>query len=170
MEDLSMVLTNSPWNIKGSPLFLKRWENDETYEEITFQKAVLWFQIHRLPFEWMTTENAISIAKKLGGLVEVDNQDHSKPSRTSFLRIRALIPIEDPLPTGILLQHPPKPPAAISYQYECLLEFCYDCGRIGHSPFHCTEVTDPLLEGKYGPKLKASPPNANWVETLLPAH
>jgi hypothetical protein len=101
--------------------------------------------------------------------VEIDNQDLSKPSRTSFLRIRALIPIEDPLPTGFLLQRPPKQPTVISYQYECLSEFCYDCGRLGHPSYHCNEVLDPLMEGKYGPKLKASPPNANRVEMLLPA-
>ena len=28
----------------------------------------------------MTTENAISIAESLGGLVEVDNEDNSKPT------------------------------------------------------------------------------------------
>jgi hypothetical protein len=41
-EDLCRVLNNSPWNIKGFPLFLKRWENDETFEDIDFQKAAIW--------------------------------------------------------------------------------------------------------------------------------
>jgi hypothetical protein len=71
MDDLYKALNNSPWNIKGAPLFLKCWENDETFEEINFQKAVFWVQIHGLPLEWMTAENAISIAESLGDLIEV---------------------------------------------------------------------------------------------------
>jgi hypothetical protein len=169
-EDLSKVLNNSPWNIKGTPLFLKRWENDETFEDITFQKAAFWVQVHGLTLEQMTTENAISIAENLGGLVEIDNLDNSKPTRKSFLRIRALIPIEDPLPTGFILHRPPKAPALISYQYERLSDFCYDCGRLGHQSFHCPEMPNSTIKGKYGPKLKARPAFLNRVETLLPTH
>jgi hypothetical protein len=39
LKDISRVLKNSPWNIKGTPLFLKRWSYDETFEEIDFVKA-----------------------------------------------------------------------------------------------------------------------------------
>jgi hypothetical protein len=61
-EDLFRVLNNSPWNIKGFPLFLKLLENDKTYEDIDFQKAAIWVQVHGLPLEKITVENAISIA------------------------------------------------------------------------------------------------------------
>jgi hypothetical protein len=40
-DDLARVLKNSPWNIKGTSLFLKCWENDETYEEVNFLKAAI---------------------------------------------------------------------------------------------------------------------------------
>jgi hypothetical protein len=48
-EDLTMVLNSSPWDIKGAPLCLKRWENDETFEEMDFSKATIWIQVHSLP-------------------------------------------------------------------------------------------------------------------------
>lgn len=136
-DDLSRVLNNSPWNIKGSPLFLKRWENDETYEDIDFLKAAIWVQVHGLPLDKITVENAISIAASLRGLVEVDNMNNMKPCRKSFPRIRVLIPLDEPLATRFLLQRPPKQPAPISYQYKRLSEFCYAYGRLGHLSFSC---------------------------------
>jgi hypothetical protein len=114
-KDLNRVLQNSPWNIKGTPLFLKRWSSDETFYEIDFVKAPIWVQVHGLPLDRMNNANAAIIVDSLGGLVEVDNLDCSKPCRKSFLRIRVLLPLEDPLPTGFILHRPPKQPAIISY-------------------------------------------------------
>jgi hypothetical protein len=168
-EDLSRVLDNSPWNINGSPLFLKRWENDETFDDIGFSKAAIWVQVHGLPLEKMTVTNATRIAESLGGLVEIDNLDNLKPCRKSFLRIRVLIPLEEPLATGFLLQRPPKPPTQIYYQYERLSEFCYSCGRLGHLSFECPVSPCPAEAGTYGPKLKAKSPFANRVELLMPS-
>jgi hypothetical protein len=130
--DLSRVLDNSPWNIKGSPLFLQRWENDDTFEDLDFSKGAFWIQVHGLPLEWMTTENASSIGNSLGVLLEVDNADKLKPNRKGFLRIRVLINLKEPLATGFLHHRPPKAPAKIQYQYERLSDFCYACGRLGH--------------------------------------
>jgi hypothetical protein len=107
-EDLNKVLQNSPWNIKGTPLFLKRWSSDETFDEIDFVKAPIWVQVHGLPLDRMNNANAAIIADSLGGLVEVDNSDCSKPCRKSFLRIRVLLPLKDPLPTGFILHRPSK--------------------------------------------------------------
>ena len=112
-DDLSKVLNYSPWNINGSPLFLKRWENDETFDDIDFSKAAIWLQVHGLPLEKMTVTNATKIADCIGGLVEVDNLENLKPYRKSFLRIWVLIPLEEPLATGFMLQRPPKPPTQV---------------------------------------------------------
>ncbi|XP_059436697.1 uncharacterized protein LOC132169728 [Corylus avellana] len=168
LEDLSRVLNNSPWNINGSPLFLKRWENDETFDDIGFSKAAIWVQVHGLPLDKMTVANAKIIAESIGGLVEVDNMDNMKPCRKSFLRIRVLIPLDEPLATGFILQRPPKPPAQVFYQYERLSEFCYACGRLGHLSFACPVIPRPPDSGIFGPKLKAKSPYANRVELLLP--
>jgi hypothetical protein len=165
-EDLAMVLNSSPWNIKGAPLCLKRWENAETFEEMDFSKATIWIQVHSLPLNRMNTANATIIAESLGGSVQVDNSDNLKPSRKSFLRIRVFLPLNDPLPTGFLLQRASKPPAKITYQFERLLEFCYACGRLGHLFAFCPLDPHPLITGRYDPKLKADAPYVNRVELL----
>jgi hypothetical protein len=130
-------------------------------------KAPIWVQVHGLPLDRMNNANAAIIAESIGGLVEVDKPDCSKPCRKSFLRIRVLLPLEDPLPTGFLLQRPPKQPVIISYQFERLSEFCYACGRLGHLSYQCPIIPRPPENGRYGPALKARPPLANRVELLL---
>jgi hypothetical protein len=166
--DLSRVLDNSPWNIKGSPLFLQRWENDDTFEDLDFSKGAFWIHVHGLPLEWMTTENASSIGNSLGVLLEVNNADKLRPNRKGFLRIRALINLKEPLATGFLHHRPPKALAKIQYQYERLSNFCYACGRLGHLSFACPIVPQPPDIGIYGVHLKASSPKVSRVEVTIP--
>lgn len=63
----------------------------------------------------MTNENATSIGKSLGVLLEVDNVDKSKPNRKGFLRICVFINLKNPLVTGFLHHRLPKAPAQIVY-------------------------------------------------------
>jgi hypothetical protein len=50
-----------------------------------------WVQVHNLPSELMTVENAKSISASLGELLVVDNADNLRPSRKGFLRFRVLL-------------------------------------------------------------------------------
>jgi hypothetical protein len=91
VEDLNKVSDNSPWNIKGSPLFLKRWNNDASIEDIDFSKGAFWVQVHGPHLDMMSVENANSIGVSLSDLLEVDNSDNMKRSQKSFMRIHVLI-------------------------------------------------------------------------------
>jgi hypothetical protein len=68
LEDFERVLENSPWNIKGSPLFLKSWSKSEAIEDLDFTKAAYWVQVQNLPMDLMTVENVENIGASLGGL------------------------------------------------------------------------------------------------------
>ncbi|XP_059454884.1 uncharacterized protein LOC132185076 [Corylus avellana] len=152
LEDLTRVLENSPWNIKGSPLFLKKWSHEDAIEDLDFLKAAYWVQIHNLPLDLVTVENA---------------NDNLKPSRKSFLRIRVLLNLLNPLVPGFTHHRPPKAPLWVQYKYERLSDYCYTCGRLGHLSFSCPVDPKPPDHGRYGDKLKASPPNTNRVVQLI---
>ncbi|GLT68115.1 hypothetical protein SLA2020_403740 [Shorea laevis] len=167
MDDLHHVLDYSPWNIKGSPLFLKYWATDAAIEDFDFNKGEYWIQVHGLPLDMMTTDNAAAIGASLGDFISCDNADNSKPSRKSFLRIRVSINLLLPLSPGFTHHRPPKPPIWIQYKYERLSDYCYVCGRLGHLSFNCVESPNPLGYGYYGAILKASSPKYNRVIQLI---
>jgi hypothetical protein len=88
MKDLSRVLDISPWNINGTPLFLKYWDNVSTYSDIDFSTAAFWVQVHGLPLDMMSEKNARSIGSCLGDLLEIDDAYSGQFCRKSFLMLR----------------------------------------------------------------------------------
>ncbi|XP_059440565.1 uncharacterized protein LOC132173020 [Corylus avellana] len=167
LEDLHRVLDYSPWNIKGSPLFLKRWSAEDAIADLDFTKAAYWVQVHNLPLELMTVDNAENIGASLGELLELDNVDNSKPARKGFLRFRVLLNLLNPLNPGFTYNRPPKAPLWVQYMYERLSDYFYICGRIGHLSFACPVEPRPPDHGRYGDKLKASSPKTSRVVQIF---
>lgn len=52
------ILDQSPWNIKGCLLVLKPWDSDESVEEVNPEITPLWIQVHGLPLNLSTKEEA----------------------------------------------------------------------------------------------------------------
>ena len=167
LEDLHKVLDFSPWNMKGSPLFLKRWYAEEAIEDLDFTKAAYWVQVHNLPLELITVANAENISASLGVLLEVDNANCSKPARKGFLRFRVLLNLLNPLIPGFTHHRPPKAPLWVQYMYKRLSNYCYTCGRIGHLSFVCPVDPRPPANGKYGEMLKAKSPKTSRVVQII---
>jgi hypothetical protein len=167
LEDLERVLDNSLWNIKGSPLFLKRWSKSEAIEDLDFTKAPFWVQVHKLPLELMTVKNAENIGASLGDLLVVDNADNLKPTRKSFLRFKVMLDLLKPLVLGFTHHRPPSSPIWVQYKYERLSDYCYTCGRIGYLSYSCPVDPRPPDHGRYDDNLKARPPNTSQIVHLI---
>ncbi|KAL7259169.1 hypothetical protein ACSBR1_005131 [Camellia fascicularis] len=105
--------------------------------EIQFTWCPFWIQIHGLPLEKMTKANGEIISHKLGRLLRVEAHCEGLLLYRNFLRIRVEIDVTKPLPRGFHLARGVSSPVAgvpswISFKYEKLSDFCFDCGRIGH--------------------------------------
>ena len=61
-----------PWNIEGYPLILKMWNQNMAVEDIDFSSLPLWIQVHDLPIELLSKENAEEIGAMVGEVLEVD--------------------------------------------------------------------------------------------------
>ena len=69
--DRRRILELRPWNIEGYALILKHWNKKQTAEDVDFSSLQIWVQIHGLPIEYMSKENAEKIGVLVGKVVEV---------------------------------------------------------------------------------------------------
>lgn len=69
-------------------------------QELDLYKSAFWVQIHGLPREMLTINNAERIGKVLGNLLEVDKAAIFGVTLRSYLRIRVEIDIKKPLQEG----------------------------------------------------------------------
>lgn len=74
----------------------------------------------------------------------------------NLLEIKVEFDVSMPLKIGFLFPCPFGNPVKISFKYEKLSNFCYHCGRIGHSINSCGDL-ESLSDVKYGPDLGADP-------------
>lgn len=66
------VLEQRPWNIRGFHMLVRDWPPGSSLHEINLKMSIFWVQIHGLPLEYMTNQNAEKIARKLGNFIQVE--------------------------------------------------------------------------------------------------
>lgn len=154
------VYNDGPWNVMGSLLCLQRWVPEFTMFEIPFTHCPFWIQIHGVPFEGISRENATKIGSKIGDVLEVEDPIIEKRITRGFMRVRVSINITKPLVTGFWVPRKEFPKVWVMLLYEKLQDFCYNCGVIGHEQKECKEEKAMSLikddAPRYGPGLGVS--------------
>ncbi|KAL7164604.1 hypothetical protein ACSBR2_040493 [Camellia fascicularis] len=159
-EDRALILRTAPWSVMENLLVLQPLQIGKAISEVDFTYSPFWVQVHGLPMEKMMRRNGHIIAETIGKLVGVEAPTDGLLLARSFLRVRVEVNTSLPLPRGFLLKRQ-KPDSTgktdlwVVFKYECLSDFCYDCGRIGHDNKSCKFVTREVgkLSG-YGPELR----------------
>lgn len=124
--------------------------------DVVFTHCQFWIQIHGLPVDKMNRANAELMGRRFGRLLAVENSIDGILLGRSFLRVRAEVKLDDPLPKGFFLRRKSGCGSNlwISYKYEKLIDYCYTCGRIGHENKNCKFVSREAGERfGYGPEL-----------------
>ncbi|XP_050263948.1 uncharacterized protein LOC126708186 [Quercus robur] len=172
--DKKRILELGPWNIEGFPLILKQWHQNMSVDDLDFSSIPLWVQIHGLPIEYMSKENAEEIGALVGEVLEVDFTGSGGVCMSKFLRVKVEIKVEDPLLSGFFLDRNTQPNLWIRFKYERIAEFCFKCGRLGHLKARCiwadAEVQPNSKEPfGLGPWMKAEAASyraSRWVEFI----
>lgn len=150
-----------PWAVKGHIISLHQQDHVLTFEEILFHATTFWVQAHNIPRNRMSTGNAVKFDNHIGVFV----QEHQAPKGLPpppqyFLQFKVLVDTRVPLKMGVYMKREDGSMLWISIKYERLSDFCFDCGKLGHSKSACvSDITekkeDPHFE--FGPWLRTPP-------------
>lgn len=82
----------------------------------------------------LTTEvNVQHLAKEIGEYIQLKDPAKAR----GFIRARVMVNTRNPLITGYWLPRYEEKDTWVEFRYECLQDFCYKCGRIGHAMNKC---------------------------------
>ncbi|KAK2988805.1 hypothetical protein RJ640_004107 [Escallonia rubra] len=88
----------------------------------------------------MSKTNAEKIGSKLGIVQDIDFTTKGNLSWFKFLRIQVKLDITHPLATGFTRTTSQINSSWIRIQYERLPDFCFNCGRLGHTNKGCEHL------------------------------
>lgn len=127
-------------------------------EDMEFRYVSIWCRFHKLPYACFTRASAEAIGSLLGMVEKVDIRDESCPDWGRSLRIKIQVDVLRPLKRGIFLKSGSKGEDKwIPITCEKLPDFCYGCGRLGHTIKECEDkINSSGGELLYGPFLRES--------------
>ncbi|KAL7168773.1 hypothetical protein ACSBR2_033920 [Camellia fascicularis] len=155
-DDQNQILCDGPWSLIGSLLVLCPPYPRANGCRSGFSMAPLLDASSWLPFNNMTKRTSEILGRRISQRLHVKAYQEGLLLNRSFLRIRVEVNTQNPLPRGLWLQRTSKGKEIwISFKYEKLSDFCYDCGRLGHDNKVCKFVTREQGQvSGYGPELR----------------
>ncbi|KAJ1394180.1 Zinc finger, CCHC-type [Sesbania bispinosa] len=157
VEKVKKVLEEGPWFIMGHLLSVQYWIPEVSVFEINFDHVYFWVQLHRLPLEYMTVNNARKVAQKIGTVHSIEDPFVEGQLRRPFFRVRVKVNIKKPLLTGFWVPRKDLPRTWIFIKYERLQDYCYNCGILGHDYRRCKKEKEMTVHiqnrPRYGPNL-----------------
>ncbi|KAJ1442559.1 hypothetical protein SESBI_00925, partial [Sesbania bispinosa] len=110
---------DAPWNVMGYLLSLQPWYQDRPMDRVSFNRIPFWVQLHGLPLERFNFQFVAKIGKRLGHILIVENPYVQGRLLRSFYRIRFIMNISKPFPTGCLVPTVnQKDHVWVSFKYE----------------------------------------------------
>ncbi|GLT75917.1 hypothetical protein SLA2020_476090 [Shorea laevis] len=160
-QEKERIFRESPWFVKGSHIVLKEWPDSQRFDEIAFSHSAFWVQVHGLPKGCMTPENIQLIGSLFPRLISWDKS--TLGGLESFLRLRVAIDVHSPLLTSFQFRIQGDEICSAEFKYEKLVDFCYQCGMLGHTNKFCNDFRRTAEDGndvtqpkpQYGPHLRA---------------
>lgn len=136
-KDMNDALDLSPWAIHGNCLSLQKWRKEIKIQEVKFQIVQFWVQIHGLELDKFSTQNARKMGGCIGEVKEIDEIIGPMGIDRNYIRVKVDVDTNCPLLAGIWYTRSNGEKGRADIKYERLPDFCFGCGRIGHSERMC---------------------------------
>ncbi|KAJ1401181.1 Zinc knuckle CX2CX4HX4C [Sesbania bispinosa] len=172
-RDAERVLKGNPWLFRNSWLVLKRWECDQSIEDMDFSKIPINVQLWGLPPHCKTTKMGMKIGSTIGSVQQTDLFETKDMG--SFIKILVEVDVNKPLKSGINVGSNKDGVHWIDFQYERLPQTCYKCGLVGHDDEFCTQDsnaagTEEEENRGLGPWIRAAQFGRKIVQTTKDYH
>ncbi|KAK9992096.1 hypothetical protein SO802_027081 [Lithocarpus litseifolius] len=160
MSDVERIIENQPWNFDKHLVVMEKFKESSKLNELTFDKAWFWVQVHDIPVHFMLKQVAEIICDNIGELRR--SPESTEDDDGEFIRVCVKLDINLPLCRGrvITVANGEKP--WVRFQYERLPNMCYWCGCLSHNNRDCevwiqSRGTLTPEQKQFGPHLRAKP-------------
>ena len=159
-EDVDRILSTEPWSFDKSLVVTQRFERNSSIEELCFDKASFWVQVHNIPIRYRNRSVAEDICDSIGQVHR--SVANSEGGGGSFMRVRVTLDVYQPLCRGRVIKLEDGEKIWVSFKYERLPNFCYWCGCFDHGDKDCdiwiqSKGTLQSSSQQYGSWLRAPP-------------
>lgn len=153
--DRDRVVDMSPWAVHGHCLNLRLWHTNQTLDDVLFKRMQLWTQVHGMSADMLNMENASNIASRIGECLATDKENEMQVR--GYIRMKVDIDVSTPVCPGFWWTNDRGVDKWAQVRYERLSDFCFGCGRLGHSAQSCNlDIVPSEGNGRlpmYGPWL-----------------
>jgi len=98
------VVTEGPWEFGGYLLIVVDFDETKRLRDLEFTHILVWIRVFNLPLGLMNEETGCLIGDKVGKSLEVDT-DEDGSAVGSFLRMKVLIDVRQPLQKGVMMEN-----------------------------------------------------------------
>ncbi|TXG60826.1 hypothetical protein EZV62_012189 [Acer yangbiense] len=136
-KDRTRTLAGGPWCFDNCLLALEKVNGVGDIDQVGFHRADFWVQIHNAPLLCMTKEMGMFLGQIIGELKDIDVGSTGE-CFGKYLRVRVAIDLNQPLKRFLRMDLTGDgKESLLLLRYKKLPEYCFHCGRLGHSFSDC---------------------------------
>ena len=157
---MDRIIAAEPWSFDKHLLVLTRYDKEATLPASNLTKVAFWVQVYDIPLRFRNKEVVEQICQSVGTILFPE--DALDCDGGSFIRVRVMVDISQPLCCGRLITLDDGKEHWVSFKYERLTNLCYWCGCLMHDDrdYEIWIESEGSLkpeDKQFGPWLRASP-------------